>query len=100
MDLPKVGARGSKVSEMLWCVVRCVGSEQFSLHAKNYPREIIRPQIPLSCPSKKKAAQRDVTTETALKSRLIKCSEFPNKITLIIPIDLETVVIKTRRNQI
>jgi hypothetical protein len=54
-----------------------VGSEQFSWGAKKIPREI-RLQIPLSCPSKKKAAQRDVTTETALKSGLRKMQQISN----------------------
>jgi hypothetical protein len=41
------------------------------LLSKN-PREILRPQTPLSYPSKKKTAQSDVPAETALKSALKK----------------------------
>ncbi len=62
--------RGREVSEM-WCV----GSEQFSWHAKKIPREIIRSQNPLSYPSQKKTAQRDVTAKTALKLWLRKTQQ-------------------------
>ncbi len=58
-----------------------VGSDQLSWCAKKNPMEIIRLKNPLSCPSKKKTAQRDLTAETALKSSLRKCSEFPKKTT-------------------
>jgi hypothetical protein len=46
--------------------------ERFSWHTEEIRREILRPQNPESCPSQKKTAQRDVTTETALKSGLRK----------------------------
>jgi hypothetical protein len=47
--------------------------ERLSWRAEEIRREImLRPQNPESCPSQKKAAQRDVTTETALKSGLRK----------------------------
>jgi hypothetical protein len=36
------------------------------------PGSILRPQTPLSYPSQKKTAQKDVTAETALKSALKK----------------------------
>jgi hypothetical protein len=49
--------------------------ECFSWRAEEMCREILRPQNPESCPSKKKAAQRDVTTETALKSGLRKTQQ-------------------------
>jgi hypothetical protein len=46
--------------------------ECFSSCAKEIHREIIRPQHPQSRPSQKKAAQRDLTTKTALKFGLRK----------------------------
>jgi hypothetical protein len=49
-----------------------VPQEHFSWRAVEIHREILRPQNPESYPSEKKAAQRDVTTETALKSGLRK----------------------------
>jgi hypothetical protein len=56
-------------------VVYCVGSEHFSWCAKEIPREIVRSQNPLSCPSQKKRVQRDVTAKSALKSRLRKMQQ-------------------------
>ena len=40
--------------------------------AAKIPGSILRPQTPLSYPSQKKTAQKDVTAETALKSALKK----------------------------
>ena len=51
--------------------------------AAKIPGSILRPQTPLSYPSQKKTAQKDVTAETALKSALKKRSEFQNKATLL-----------------
>jgi hypothetical protein len=52
-----------------------VPQEHFSWCAVEIRREILRPQNPESYPSQKKAAQRDVTTETALKSGLRKTQQ-------------------------
>jgi hypothetical protein len=52
-----------------------VPQEHFSWLAVEICREILRPQNPESYPSQKKAAQRDVTTETALKSGLRKTQQ-------------------------
>ncbi len=52
-----------------------VPQEHFSWRAVEICRENLRPQSPESYPSQKKAAQRDVTTETALKSGLRKTQQ-------------------------
>jgi hypothetical protein len=65
------------------CCVVWVGPEQVFWHAAKNPKEILRPQTPLSSTSQKKTVQSDVTAETALKSALKKCSEFLNKATLL-----------------
>jgi hypothetical protein len=63
----------SEVSERLCDVM--VLRECFPWQAEEICREILRPQNPESCPSQKKSAQRDVTTETALKSGLRKTQQ-------------------------
>ncbi len=63
----------SEVSKRLCDVM--VLRERFSWRAEEIRREILRPQNPESCPSHKIAAQRGVTTETALKSGLRKMQQ-------------------------
>jgi hypothetical protein len=64
----------SKVSVRLCDVL--ILKERFSWRAEEIHREIIRPQNPQCCPSQNKAAQRDLTTKTALKSGLRKTQHF------------------------
>jgi hypothetical protein len=52
-----------------------VPQEHFAWRAVEIRREILSPQNPESYPSQKKPAQRDVTTETALKSGLRKTQQ-------------------------
>jgi hypothetical protein len=60
----------SEVSKRLCDVM--VLQECLSWCAEKICRENLRPQNPESCPSQKKAAQKDVTNETVLKSGLKK----------------------------
>jgi hypothetical protein len=66
----------NKLSEVLkrLCDVMVL-REHFSWRAEEIRREILRPQNQKNCPSQKKAAQRDATTETVLKSSLRKMQQ-------------------------
>jgi hypothetical protein len=73
LNTASLSRRGSLVLERLCDVL--VLSKCFSWRAEEICKEIIGPQNPQSCPSQKKAAHRDVTTKTALKSGLRKMQQ-------------------------
>jgi hypothetical protein len=71
-SLPEWMNKFNEVSERL-CDVMVL--QDFPWRAEEIHKEILRPPNPESCPSQKKAAQRDVTTETALKFGLRKTQQ-------------------------